>query len=107
MTTSSRVDTTTGHWQERWRGSVMDTYGTPAVALVRGEGARVWDADGRDYVDLLAGIAATSTVTPPPTKSAPSAVASSTASLVVAVIGAVDGIGVAATTTTMSCATCP
>ena len=57
MTTSSRVDTTTGHWQERWRGSVMDTYGTPAVALVRGEGARVWDADGRDYVDLLAGIA--------------------------------------------------
>ena len=57
MTTSSRVDTTTGRWQERWRGSVMDTYGTPAVALVRGEGARVWDADGRDYVDLLAGIA--------------------------------------------------
>ena len=57
MTTSSRVDTTTGRWQERWRGSVMDTYGTPSVALVRGEGARVWDADGRDYVDLLAGIA--------------------------------------------------
>lgn len=35
----------------------MDNYGTPAIALVRGAGARVWDADGRDYVDLLAGIA--------------------------------------------------
>jgi acetylornithine aminotransferase len=27
------------------------------MALVRGRGARVWDADGREYVDLLAGIA--------------------------------------------------
>ena len=35
----------------------MPTYATPPVALVRGRGARVWDADGRQYVDLLAGIA--------------------------------------------------
>ena len=35
----------------------MDNYGTPAIALVRGSGARVWDAEGKDYVDLLAGIA--------------------------------------------------
>jgi acetylornithine aminotransferase len=27
------------------------------VALVRGQGCRVWDADGRDYLDLFAGIA--------------------------------------------------
>ena len=35
----------------------MDNYGTPPIALVRGRGARVWDADGREYVDLVAGIA--------------------------------------------------
>jgi acetylornithine aminotransferase len=35
----------------------MPTYGIPPVALVRGEGCRVWDADGREYTDLIAGIA--------------------------------------------------
>lgn len=44
-------------WQERWQHSLMDNYGTPAITLVRGAGARVWDADGREYIDLLAGIA--------------------------------------------------
>ena len=43
--------------QHRWQGAMMNNYGTPAVALVRGAGARVWDADGREYIDLLAGIA--------------------------------------------------
>ena len=41
----------------RWQNSLMATYGTPKLALVRGSGAVVWDADGREYVDLLAGIA--------------------------------------------------
>jgi acetylornithine aminotransferase len=41
----------------RWRGTLTDNYGTPAVALVRGEGAQVWDADGRQYTDLVGGIA--------------------------------------------------
>ena len=41
----------------RWDAVMMANYGTPAVALVRGEGARVWDDDGREYVDLLGGIA--------------------------------------------------
>jgi len=44
-------------WQERWRASLMDNYGTPPLALVRGKGARVWDADGVEYLDLVAGIA--------------------------------------------------
>ena len=35
----------------------MGNYGTPPVTLVRGRGARVWDSEGREYVDLLAGIA--------------------------------------------------
>ena len=48
---------TTQAWQDRWRASLMDNYGTPAMTIVRGQGARVWDADGYEYVDLLAGIA--------------------------------------------------
>ncbi|MCY0952462.1 acetylornithine transaminase [Streptomyces sp. H27-S2] len=41
----------------RWRGALADNYGTPALALVRGEGAQVWDADGKQYTDLVGGIA--------------------------------------------------
>jgi acetylornithine aminotransferase len=48
---------TTAEWQDRWRSSVMDTYGTPPLVLESGKGARVRDTEGREYVDLLAGIA--------------------------------------------------
>ncbi|MFD0269530.1 acetylornithine transaminase [Streptomyces sp. NPDC127106] len=41
----------------RWRATLTNNYGTPAVALVRGEGAQVWDADGKQYTDLVGGIA--------------------------------------------------
>ena len=41
----------------RWRASLMDNYGTPATALVKGEGAVVWDDHGKQYIDLFAGIA--------------------------------------------------
>jgi acetylornithine/N-succinyldiaminopimelate aminotransferase len=47
----------TAQWQARWDAALMANYGTPPVALVRGDGARVWDADGKEYVDLLGGIA--------------------------------------------------
>ncbi|HEV2798510.1 MAG TPA: aminotransferase class III-fold pyridoxal phosphate-dependent enzyme, partial [Nocardioides sp.] len=43
--------------QDRYAGAVMNTFGPPALALARGQGAHVWDADGKEYVDLLAGIA--------------------------------------------------
>ena len=36
---------------------MLPTYGVPPLALVRGEGATVWDADGNAYLDLVAGIA--------------------------------------------------
>jgi len=36
---------------------MMDNYGTPQLALVRGEGATVWDENGRSYLDLLGGLA--------------------------------------------------
>ena len=42
---------------KRWDAVMMGNYGTPPVALVRGEGAHVWDDDGREYVDLVGGIA--------------------------------------------------
>ncbi|MBH1936759.1 acetylornithine transaminase [Streptomyces sp. AV19] len=39
---------------------MMDTYGTPPLALVSGSGATVRDADGREYTDFVAGIAVNS-----------------------------------------------
>jgi acetylornithine/N-succinyldiaminopimelate aminotransferase len=39
--------------ESRW---VMQTYHRAPVELVRGEGARVWDSDGKAYLDFLAGI---------------------------------------------------
>ena len=35
----------------------MNTFGPPKLVLARGEGAHVWDVDGKEYVDLLGGIA--------------------------------------------------
>ncbi len=36
---------------------LMPTYALPRVAFVRGEGAMLYDADGNEYLDFLAGIA--------------------------------------------------
>ncbi|MCW2841958.1 MAG: acetylornithine transaminase [Aeromicrobium sp.] len=47
----------TAEWTSRYQGAVMNTFGPPQTVLVRGEGSHVWDADGRKYLDLLAGIA--------------------------------------------------
>ncbi|WFE39739.1 acetylornithine transaminase [Micromonospora sp. WMMD998] len=41
----------------RWNATMMDNYGTPPLALVAGRGAVVVDEAGREYVDLLGGIA--------------------------------------------------
>ncbi|MFG1858110.1 acetylornithine transaminase [Actinomadura geliboluensis] len=45
---------------ERFETAFMPNYGVPPVALARGEGCRVWDTAGREYLDLIAGIAVTS-----------------------------------------------
>ncbi len=42
---------------DRWSASLMDNYGTPPLALVKGSGAVLTDESGREYVDLLGGIA--------------------------------------------------
>jgi acetylornithine/N-succinyldiaminopimelate aminotransferase len=49
--------TATEALRQRYAASLMPTYGVPPVALVRGEGCLVWDADGRCYTDLIAGLA--------------------------------------------------
>ncbi len=46
-----------GAWTTRYEGAVMNTFGPPQTILVRGEGSRVWDVDGKEYLDLLGGIA--------------------------------------------------
>lgn len=42
---------------QRFRNAMFSYAPTPLRVLVRGEGARVWDADGVEYLDFLAGIA--------------------------------------------------
>ena len=54
---SAAHNTSSQDWQARWDAALMANYGTPPVVLARGEGARVWDVDGKDYVDLFAGLA--------------------------------------------------
>jgi len=49
------MDTAT--YLDRYAHSVMGVFGRPKAVLTRGEGCYVWDADGKRYLDLLAGIA--------------------------------------------------
>lgn len=44
-------------WQDQWQTAIMPTYGTPQLELVKGSGAVVTDSEGKDYLDLLSGIA--------------------------------------------------
>jgi acetylornithine/N-succinyldiaminopimelate aminotransferase len=41
----------------RWRDAMMDNFGTPRLPLVKGQGTRVWDAEGNEYLDFVGGIA--------------------------------------------------
>ncbi|MFD5794953.1 acetylornithine transaminase [Streptomyces diastatochromogenes] len=41
----------------RWQGALMNNYGTPRLPLVRGAGTKLWDADGKQYLDFVGGIA--------------------------------------------------
>jgi acetylornithine aminotransferase len=43
--------------QSRWQSSLQNNYGVPEVSLVKGSGAQVWDADVKEYLDFLGGIA--------------------------------------------------
>ncbi|GAA2394422.1 acetylornithine transaminase [Streptomyces glaucosporus] len=58
--TGGTDETGNAHLVRRWQGALMDNYGTPRIPIVRGEGARLWDADGREYLDFVGGIAVNS-----------------------------------------------
>ncbi len=34
---------------------VMNNYGPPMLAMARGEGSRIWNVDGKEYIDFFAG----------------------------------------------------
>jgi acetylornithine aminotransferase len=45
---------------QRWDAVMMRNYGTPPIALDHGAGVRLWDTDGREYLDFVGGIAVSS-----------------------------------------------
>ncbi|GAB3538873.1 acetylornithine transaminase [Arthrobacter tecti] len=58
FTASALVEPAVGaEWLRRYSNSVLGVFGTPQRVLVRGAGCLVWDADGKQYLDLLGGIA--------------------------------------------------
>ncbi len=44
-------------WAARAARALTPNYKQQPVALVRGQGARVWDADGKEYLDFIGGVA--------------------------------------------------
>jgi acetylornithine/N-succinyldiaminopimelate aminotransferase len=50
-------DTTLPEFTARFRDAMMPTVPSPLAVLSHGKGARVWDVDGTEYLDFLAGIA--------------------------------------------------
>ena len=47
-------------WQDDYSERIMKSAALPMAELVRGEGCRVWDDEGTEYLDFLAGIAVNS-----------------------------------------------
>ena len=50
-------NTATGFDANSFDSYVMNTYARFPIALAKGEGCRVWDTDGKEYLDFVAGIA--------------------------------------------------
>jgi acetylornithine aminotransferase/acetylornithine/N-succinyldiaminopimelate aminotransferase len=51
------MNETNAEWINRGESVFIGTYSRFPAAMVRGEGCRLWDAEGREYLDFLAGIA--------------------------------------------------
>ena len=47
----------TQEWLGRYEQALLGVFGRPQLVLERGDGAWVWDVDGRRYLDLVGGIA--------------------------------------------------
>ncbi|HLW02611.1 MAG TPA: acetylornithine transaminase [Ktedonobacterales bacterium] len=57
MATSTKPQTEARDWFALEKQYHQGTFARQPVAFVRGEGVRVWDAEGRSYLDFVAGIA--------------------------------------------------
>ena len=56
MSASTRTGASLAELQELERRYAIATYARQPVQFVRGEGARLWDDEGHEYLDFLAGI---------------------------------------------------
>ncbi|OPX19910.1 MAG: aspartate aminotransferase family protein [Desulfobacca sp. 4484_104] len=52
----STTNLTSQNWMERGQRVLIPTYARQPLVLVRGQGVRVWDVEGREYLDFIAGI---------------------------------------------------
>ncbi len=57
MAQQQAFESTQQHWMELEHKYYQSTFKRQPMVFVRGEGTRVWDADGKPYLDLVAGIA--------------------------------------------------
>ncbi|MDN5601126.1 MAG: acetylornithine transaminase [Brachybacterium sp.] len=57
MSEQTTPSATAGDYAERYGLALLPVFGTPQKVLARGEGVHVWDTEGTQYLDLLAGIA--------------------------------------------------
>lgn len=48
---------TNADWISAYQENLLGVFGQPQACFTHGKGSRVWDADGKEYLDLLAGIA--------------------------------------------------
>ena len=54
---TTTTNTSTPFNADEFNTYVMNTYGRFPIAITRGEGCRLWDTEGREYLDFVAGIA--------------------------------------------------
>lgn len=48
---------TNSEWISAYQENLLGVFGQPQACFTHGQGTRVWDADGKEYLDLLGGIA--------------------------------------------------
>ena len=47
-------------WESLYREYSLGNYGTPPLTLIKGQGTKIWDDQGKEYLDFVCGIAVTS-----------------------------------------------
>ena len=48
---------TNSEWKASYQDNLLGVFGQPQACFTHGRGTRVWDTDGKEYLDLLGGIA--------------------------------------------------